>query len=371
MPKEKKILYVYEFALDEKKGEPDALWNAVEKNLSGVKIAYAKGLSNEYSGGGTSLKRLVNFFYMHIACPFKILIERPDLIFIRTTPPLIQISYGFWGRIFGAKTLLWLMDYHPLMGLRMSKHSPLKRAVWKFFDALDKLVLSKFSKVICLDKAMQDLIGKRARNVETFVSPTFNIAKAEWSDLSHPNKSGEIKLLYSGNLGRAHSTSRLEYLLKKLSKKRKLSLTFCGRSMQSKEILKKLALSCSAEFEFHDFIKNYADLGKFYAENKFDYGIVLLNDELAGIVSPSKFSGFSSFGLPIIYLGPKGTNADILCTEFKAGLSADSKEQIDELAEKVLAPDTQAICAKNTRNSLEYFSPKAAKALARELEKML
>lgn len=372
MGERKKILYVFEYAIrDKSSGKPDALWNAVEKNLKNADVTYARGLFNEYKGGGTSLKRLVNFFYMHLACPFKILFENPDLIFVRTTPPLIQISYAFWGKLFGKKLALWLMDYHPLMGLRGSKKGSLKRAIWKFFDVLDRGVLKNFAAVVCLDEAMAELIKERAPSVKTIVSPTFNIAKAEWLNLAHPDKTDEVRLLYSGNLGRAHSTERLKALLKRISAKRPVSLTFCGSSKESANALRLVAQSSGAKFYSHDFIKNYGDLGKFYTENKFDYGVVLLNDELKGIVSPSKFSGFSSFGLPIVYLGPKATNADILCSKFKAGLSANSEEQIDELAKKILLADTQAKCANNTRDSLEYFSPSAAKILADKLEKLI
>lgn len=372
MPKNKKILYVYEYTQSGNPDKnPDTLWSNVQKNLVDVEVTHARGLSKEYKGGGLRTNRLLNFLYMHIACPFKIIFANPDLIFVRTSPPLMQISYAFWGMLMRKKVVMWLMDYHPVLGLRASKQNSFKYKVWRFFDVIDKKLLQKMCAVVCIDVAMSELIKERAPSVKTIVSPTFNISKAQWLDLSHPEKSDEIKLLYSGNLGRAHSTINLENLLKTLSKSRKVSLTYCGKAKESQELLSEVCKRAGTQFYSHKFIEHYEDLGAFYKENKFDYGVVLLNDELKGIVSPSKFSGYTSFGLPIIYLGPKGTNADIVCSRFNAGISANSESEVAQVAQKILDANTQSDCAKNTKDTLEYFSPKASELLAKELQNLL
>ena len=82
------------------------------------------------------------------------------------------------------------------------------------------------------------------------------------------------------------------------------------------------------------------------------------------MISPSKFSGYTSFGLPIINLGPEGTNADIVCKKFGAGISIQNKSQIDDALVKLLNPNTQASTANNTRTTIEYFSENAGFRLA-------
>lgn len=106
---------------------------------------------------------------MHAAVLFEYLSKRPDVVFVRTTPPLIQIPYLFFGKLFGAKVYVWLMDYHPVFGLRSSKKGSPKYFVWKFFDILDRLALKLAAGVVCLDTAMSELIRERSPKTKTFV----------------------------------------------------------------------------------------------------------------------------------------------------------------------------------------------------------
>ena len=107
-----KLLYVYEFS----EAEPtlssgDFLWNKTkvsllkmsEDNKQNLKIDFACGLVRKHVDGGTSFSRLINFFWMHFVSFFKVAFSKPDVIFVRTTPPLIQLPYILWGKLFGAK----------------------------------------------------------------------------------------------------------------------------------------------------------------------------------------------------------------------------------------------------------------------------
>lgn len=71
-----------------------------------------------------------------------------------------------------------------------------------------------------------------------------------------------------------------------------------------------------------------------------------MDDRLAGVLSPSKFSGYLSFGLPILNIGPSGTNADYACSNFKAGVSLNAVSEIYGVAELLLNAETQPRLAK-------------------------
>ena len=81
-------------------------------------------------------------------------------------------------------------------------------------------------------------------------------------------------------------------------------------------------------------------------------------------MSPSKFSGYLSFGLPILNIGPSGTNADYACSNFKAGVSLNEVSEIYGVAELLLNAETQPRLAKNARKTLEYFGEGAVDKLA-------
>lgn len=373
----KKLLYIYEFAdkanlAIEKKA--DTLWAFSQKKLEelnqNVKVETAYGFFGDRRENGLALRRFFNFLYMHVLAPFEILFSRADVVFVRTTPPLMQISYAFWATLFCRKKIFWLMDYHPVFGVRTTKSGSIMNRIWRFFDAIDKFFLKKFDLVVCIDEAMQELINERAPNVKTIVCPTFSLKNVEWLDLKKEANTDEpLRLLYSGNLGKSHSTKRLELLLKNLVSQKKVEFSYCGSNQNAVEILKKMCERCGANFKHHGFIEKYEDLGKFYQKEKFDFGVVLLNDELKGIVSPSKFSGYTAFGLPIIYLGPELTNADMACKKFGAGLAAETEDEVLSLTSGILSNEIRNECARATKNTIEYFSPKSADILAEEFDK--
>ncbi len=370
----KKFLYVYEYANElNDSSQKDVLWNFSRDDMisrlkeSGIDINYkvAHGIFRGQKDGGLSFVRLVNFFSMHLFSLFKIIWFRPDVIFVRTSPPLIQIPYSILGRFFGAKVYFWLMDYHPVFGERTSKKGSLKNLFWRFIGFFDKIAIKSQEYAVCLDPAMSELVKSRNPSLKTIVVPTFTISPVDFLDLSRAReKVEEISFVYSGNLGFGHNIDKLEILFKKLRRSVNVKLSYCGKSERANRVLSKLCKRLGIEFKNLGFIKNYSDLGEVYKKNGIDYGIVLLNDELKGLVSPSKFSGYSAFGLPVVYIGPENTNADLLCKKFGGGLSAQTVQELDLMVDKLLDPKTQSILAKGTKNSLEYFSSSSAKILS-------
>lgn len=370
----KRFLYVYEFAdkagLNEEKNT-DNLWFHTQKYLQkefDIQIKIANGLFVNKRKNSLAPDRLFNFFYMHICAPFEILRSKADVVFVRSTPPLIQITYAFWAMLLRRKKIFWLMDYHPVFGVRTTKKGSFINFIWRVLDKIDKFFLKKFDLVVCLDEAMQELVKERAPNVETFVCPTFSLQNPKWLDLAKKGEANDpVRLLYNGNLGRAHSTENLKIFLKELVKLKSVEFCYCGESKYAKETFKNMCRECNAEFKTFGFVKDYNALGEFYKRNGFDYGVVLLNDELKGVVSPSKFSGYTSFGLPVIYLGPSGTNAHFVCQKSGAGICAENPEQIMDAAQKASLSENQKSCAEATKQTIRYFSPNVAQKLAVKL----
>lgn len=373
--KRMKLLYIYEYSdNDPVSAKGDFLWGKTrqclrelaQKNGKDFHCDIARGLFHKRINGGTAWRRIANLLWMHVSAPIKLLLYRPDVVFVRTSPPLIQMTYLFWGKLFGARVYPWIMDYHPVFGARSTQKGTLQNKIWSLFDKLDAALLPWAAKAVCLDENMGDLIRERAQGrLQAFVCPTFALNEVEPLDLAKEKASvDQISFLYAGTLGRSHKTDILEKLLARLSKKTKVTLSYCGLTKDAPARLKKIADDANAQFKSYSFIEKYEDLGKFYKEKGFDWGIVLLNEELAGVVSPSKFSGYTSFGLPIVYIGPDRTNAHMICKKFGAGIAICDPEEIDDAVQKFLNPETQPQMASNTAASRTYFSADAAKRLA-------
>ncbi len=351
--------------------EYDQVAQALLKNKpvgTEIKLHGADGIFKKYVPG-KSPRRIANLLWMAAVCPFKILSTRADLIFVKTTPPLIQIPYIFWGKLLRRKVVLWLMDYHPVFEQRQCKGAVQKIAAplsW-----VDKQFLNWYDKIICLDKAMQDLILRRCPSAKTCVYPTWNNGKARHLDLAQHDGLNPLRLLYSGNLGSGHSLEFLKRLLVLVREKTSVELSYCGNSKNTIAKFEVLAQKCGAIFRNYPRVEKFEELGELYAREKIHYGIVLLNDSLQGIVSPSKFGGYISFGLPILNLGPRDTNADKVCREFHAGLSWSNGDDMLPIATQLADPQVQRACAAATQEASEFFSVKQAENTANVLLEVL
>jgi hypothetical protein len=114
----------------------------------------------------------------------------------------------------------------------------------------------------------------------------------------------------------------------------------------------------------------FADLRDLYEKQRIDAGIVLLSEEYAGLVSPSKFSGYINFGLPLVYLGPAGTNAATVCNHFHGGFwlpAGAGPAEIDSVASGLLDEGRMDAAASGARAASSYFAGFNGRSLAEAL----
>lgn len=372
------ILLVFEFIIrKDKRGNlyNDPEFDKVEKCLKklspDVKIAKAGGIIKSHAQGH-SLKRFINLLWMMFACPFEILRSGSDLIFVKTTPPTIQIYYGFWGKLFGRKTVLWMMDYHPVIGTRQPENF-LAKHIWNFLSWLDKKALRKYDMIICLDAAMESVVLSRYPEATTCTIPTWSLEETEYLDLSvKGDKIETLKLLYSGSLSMGHTFDALENVLNALVKKgQKVEISYCGSYQSQADRFDALAKKCGVGFRKFPRVENYQDLGKMYKENEINYGVAILDENLYGLVSPSKFGGYISFGLPLFYLGSKDTNACNVCDKFGAGISFSPGADVGAVSDRLMSADEHRKCVSAVPAAKKYFSSDLADDVAKELLKLL
>ncbi len=341
----------------------DALMRSLKSERKDMEIERASGIFTDYNQPGLGGRRLANFAWMHFLAPFRILFFRPDFVLVRTTPPLIQLSYLFWCKIFAKKCAVWLMDYHPLVGYRKAGNA-FSRFAWGALSRLDAFLMRWAHCFIVLDSAMESLVKDRCGRARVLNFPTWSRTDTPFFDF-YSNGGDGVTLVYSGVLSSAHSFVLLKPFLEKLAKKKAVKFHYFGNSPETAEKFSGLCASIGVDFKQHGRIESFRDMGGEFLKISADYGVVLLNDSQAGIVSPSKYSGYITFGLPVLYLGPKGTNAWRVCAEFGAGITACGFPQLDECVRLVSDKDNQRLCASHARAAAEYFSAKQADMLAK------
>lgn len=367
-----KALFLFEFPTSQQEWLMPTLIDALKSEIPDLKSDYVHGVLKTYDSTGLTLPRLLNMAYIYLMLPFRLLLNRPDITLVRTTPPCIQLYMAFWCWILRIPSICWLMDYHPEIEARYFEQKPFLKPLSRLLRKVDTWLLNKFKVIIALDPAIAQLCKERAPEIPVIIHPT-------WSqDLEEPAVSAKdtykpslhkLNLAYAGNLGKAHAINALEHTLERLSTKTKVELHVinCPQEVQSQ--FKAIAQKTNTALQFYPRQKK-EELQRLMQDLNIDFGIVLMKSIYAGLVSPSKFTGYLLTGVPILYLGPKHTNADCVCRDFKAGLALEPKvpqEALNAFCEKCLSTEERLALRSQVTPTANHFASLGPNILAKKL----
>jgi len=362
---------VYEFA-----GEPDHMMHSLLENLRplvpGMRVTLIPGVFSKYRPGGLRPGRLVNLACVYLRVAAHLLVRRPNAVIVQSAPPGVHLWTVAWAAIGRSPVYCWLMDYHPEFEARMLErrgHSGLARPL----RAMDATLLSRFAAIITLDPAMTALVRARAKAAVVLEHPTWvaDGTAGVWRVSYRPGgEGGPLRLAYSGNLGAAHDLTLLRKLIESVSRRRPVLLFVVGGTKKGELRFRQLCADLGIAVEFIPRVPLFSDLRGLYEGLRIDAGIVLLSEESAGLASPSKFSGYINFGLPIIYLGPSGTNAATVCLRFNGGFwlrAGSGSVEMDTVADGLLDERQMAAAAAGAHAAAEHFAGFNGRSLAATL----
>jgi len=364
------LLAVYEFA-GQRGHMMDSLLQNLRGELPGLEISSVSGLFSVYKPGGLRPKRIVNLLWVYLGVACRLVVSRPSAVLVHSAPPGVQLWAVLWASIRRVPVFFWLMDYHPEMEARLLEKRGL-RLISRMLRALDATLMPRFSLIVTLDGAMAALARARAGAVEVIEHPTWGTGEgATLAPVSYlPGSSvGPLRLVYSGNLGVAHDLSPLRQLLAAVLRRRSVSLLVIGASAAGELRFRELARDLAIDVEFHPRV-DFSGLRPLYEAKRIDAGIVLLSEESSGLASPSKFSGYINFGLPLIYLGPAATNSALICIQFGGGFwlpAGSSSGELESIADDLLNPQRLAIASAGARTAAAHFAGLDGRSLARAL----
>ncbi|MFI4917400.1 MAG: hypothetical protein ACIAS6_12960 [Phycisphaerales bacterium JB060] len=367
----RRILFVSEFA-------SDADWHfqqlapALARLPEPIECVPVRGISANRTGGGLSPRRIWNGASVYAKLPFALMRQHPQAIFCITTPPGIQLWCTLLGRLTRTPVICWMMDYHPEIEARLIQASKVGRSLARVLRWLDRRSLRRCHGIITLDEAMASICRDRAprANVETF--PPWPESKLQGLDpAAEPGPDGPLHLLHVGSLGRAHDPAVLGQLLHTVPDR--CRLTLLGADDRTQRAFRELAekspvdLSISGHLPSHEFARTLRESGA-------HYGIVLLRDLYAGLVSPSKFTAYVAASIPLLYIGPPGTTAHALCIDHSAGVVLTNQAGQAEFiaaAEQLLDPQARMKTRVGMRDARRWLAQHDAAAFSRLIASML
>jgi len=325
------ITIIFEFGHDGSDEMTRSTIEALRKRPGFEQIHVISGFLRTYRPGGARLSRLLNLAWVYLQTAVHLVFSRTDTVLVRSTPPAIQLWTAYWAQIRRVPVICWLMDYHPEMEARV-----LERRGWTagaaFLRRADQRAMQRFEAGVVLDDAMARIAASRSGGRPVLVHPTWSSRHAPASVELPTLKQGKRSFVYGGNLGAAHDLSAFEKLLGCAAQHGSVELHVIGAGETGEARFRELVKRVPVTLSLHPRTR-FEAMPALFEQIGADVGVVLLSDDSAGLVSPSKFSAYLAAGLPLVYIGPEETNSDLICTRFGAGWSLRSQLSAEVLRE--------------------------------------
>jgi colanic acid biosynthesis glycosyl transferase WcaI len=281
-------------------------------------------------GKGTAFKRIADYAFFFAQAVFRMaVLPRQDLVITLTTPPFIALAACLHKILHrSAKVILWNMDCYPEILERtgvVQEGSLLDR----FLLAVNRAIYARLDHVVCLDSAMLRLLSSqyirsRGRPAASVI-PNWEPLKLFPAELQAPawNLPGELGIeghfiaLYLGNAGFGH---RFEIVMDAASRLQddRVDFLFVGGGEKWPWLEKECFSRSLTNVHLQSYVPKELTPTIMAAS---DCALITMNEAALGVISPSKLHSNLAMGLPIIYIGPQGSNVDDAVQRFDVGCS--------------------------------------------------
>ncbi|MBC2601199.1 glycosyltransferase family protein [Puniceicoccus vermicola] len=374
-----RILIVFEFCESPQETMVPEVRDELEKR--GARVAYLQGIFRQYRPGGLGWTRFLNYGWMALALPWRLLSVRPTQVLVRSTPPGIQIWVALWMKLFRRKGVLWLMDYHPEIEARgLENRGKFGRVVALWLRKIDRWSQGAYSKIVVPDAAMEEAVRANSSQAEIVVFPTWKTgaerrtpskeqettnreSRTSINERRTANEEQRTKILYCGNLGSGHDLEEFERWTALVATNIHLFTVGTGDAGQSR--FRELADRSQNLAWTHWGALSDEELQRRSGEEGVDFGLVLMKEQWAGLMSPSKYATYLKLSLPILYFGPRHTNADRVCREFGGGCSFCGSDFSEEQFLQIFNQKEYARRMEGVRRAYSYFAAKNAAEFVR------
>lgn len=331
-----------------------------DERSDGVRVVH---LWTPALGKGTVLKRLSDYASFLGGSTLRLArLHRQDVVVSLTTPPFVVVS-ALVHKLLHRRTrvVLWSMDCYPDVIERLGSRtrggpvvhveavSRRRRLVERLRDlaapllslrrggpvstvlrAVNRWVFRHLDHVVVLDEAMRDVLldgygSTDGTRPPTTVIPNWEAADAfpagdrvePWTGYREHGLADRFVVLYLGNLGYGH---RVETVVEAAALvDDDVRWLFVGGGARWEQLTGLAATEGVADRVVqHDYVPREDARSVLGGAG---CALILLGDDALGVMSPSKLHATLAAGLPVVYVGPEGSNVDAAIERFGCGVS--------------------------------------------------
>ncbi len=232
-----------------------------------------------------------------------------DAVVTLTTPPVIGLIGTFLKRFKKTRHVYWSMDLHPDASLALGRMLP-KSLLGRSMSWLSGFVYRHADQVVVIGPYMHDRIALKG-------VPSERIATIPvWSQRDEiyptPRNANSMRtalglakafvVMYSGNLGLAHSFQEFIEAARRLRDRSNIVFLFVGGGPRLKEVQEARDREGLENIRLLDYVPR-AQLQASLALA--DVHLISMRPEMTGIVVPGKLYGAMAAGRPAVFVGPE------------------------------------------------------------------
>jgi colanic acid biosynthesis glycosyl transferase WcaI len=314
-------------------------------------------------GKATHLRRLGDYLVFLVEAVVRLLLlPKQDVVIALTTPPYVLVA-AVAHRILHPRTkvVLWSHDAYPDAAEAYGTIR-LGGFVSRMLRATARRLMRHVDHVVAVDEAMLNRVltgyahdGRPAGSVIPNWEPAARFPRdlrpTPWAGYGDAALVDRFVVLHTGNFGVGHRVDGIADAADTLAEDG-VTFLFVGGGVRVPELTAEVERRDIRNVRFHGYVPRAETAGVLAGAR---CALISLDDRSLGIMSPSKMNSSLAMGLPIVYIGPPGTNVDEAISTYGCGMSI-RQGDVAGLVEAVRRlRDDPALRDEQSRNARKAF----------------
>jgi glycosyltransferase involved in cell wall biosynthesis len=281
-------------------------------------------------GKGTLARRVIDYTWFYLSATLRMLwLPRQDVIISLTTPPFIAWAAALHRRLHpSARLILWNMDCYPEALIRAGLISE-RGWIARLLRWQNRWLIRQVDYLVCLDPAMEQLLTslylRAEKSVPTTVIPNWEPAARfgpadtwpRWDLGEQLDLGSRLCVLHVGNTGHGHTFDTIAEAAE-LLREDPVAFVFVGGGARWSSLETTKRDRGLAHWHLIRYLPEDQLMAAMAAAG---CALITLRDMFLGVISPSKLHAALGMGLPILYVGPEGSNVDDAIRRYECGVS--------------------------------------------------
>ena len=281
-------------------------------------------------GKSSHPRRLLGYASFSVGSALRLItLPRQDVIIAMTTPPFVVVAALIHQVLHPTtRVVLWSMDCYPDAAERFGELRT-GGAVSRALRALNRAVFRRVERVVGLDGAMVELLASQyaagpdrprftvVPNWERLsLFPRAGKPPPPWPGFDELDLRGRTVVLYLGNTGVGHAFDTVLDAAAQLAEE--AVFLFVGGGARWHDLEEAVAERGLSNVVLRGYVPKEETPSVMAGAS---VALITLDPRSLGVMSPSKLHANLAAGLPVLYVGPTGSNVDEAIERFGVGCS--------------------------------------------------